>query len=304
MFRHLTALCLALLLIPDPSLAQTRDRIGYGRLFTNDYFADQKDRWRSGSFASSRIWGYGWDGTLPAQPGSVLELRLGAEIIAPSNLVRPARGDRPYAGVLSAGLHTHFRRAAVDISLGADLVAVGPQTGLDAFQSELHGILGLDRPSDRTRAAQIPDAFHPTLVVEAGHNLALSAATRLRPFVEARAGVETYARAGFDLTIGTLTQDDLLVRDPVSGNRYRTIPGRRSGYAVVLGADVAAVDQSAYFPASSGVALRDQRNRYRAGLHWQMGRAHGFYGLTYLDKEFEGQTEGQLTGSLRVSLQF
>lgn len=304
MLRHLIALCLALLLIPDTGATQSRERFGYGRLFTNDFLGDQKDRWRSGSYASSRLWGYGWDGTLPARPGDVLELRLGAELITPRHLNRPSRDDRAYAGVLSAGVHTHFSRARTEFATGVDVVVVGPQTRLDELQSAFHDWTDMPSLSQRTRDRQVPDAIHPTLVVEAGRNVILSGRARLRPFVEARAGIETYLRAGMDMVIGDMLDDELLVRAPVTGHRYRTTPGARSGLAFVLGADVAAVADSAYFPDTSRAKLRDQRSRYRAGMHWQMGRAHGFYGLTYLGEEFDTQTEGQLTGSVRIGLRF
>ena len=34
---------------------QKKHFIGYGRLITNDVFGDGKDRWRTGSFSSSRV---------------------------------------------------------------------------------------------------------------------------------------------------------------------------------------------------------------------------------------------------------
>lgn len=304
MLRHLTALCLALLLVPQDSIAQSHDRIGYGRLFTNDFFVDGQDRWRTGSFASSRIWAQGWDGKLPQRPGEVIELRLWAEIMAPSTLKKHDPGDRPYAGTISAAMYTHFNRAGTDVALGAGISAVGPQTRLDDLQDAFHDLLGLKPVTDAVRADQVGNGFYPLLVAEAGRDVPLIGNATLRPFLEARAGAETLIRVGADLTLGNLLQGDLLVREPVGGQRYRTIPGTQSGYAVVLGADVADVVDSVYFPASAGVTMRDTRIRYRGGLHWQSGRYNAFYGLTYLDKEFEEQPEGQLVGSLRLDVYF
>ncbi|MBQ2259777.1 MAG: DUF2219 family protein [Loktanella sp.] len=304
MIRHLFAICLALLLLPQDSAAQNRERIGYGRLITNDYIGDGNDRWRSGSFSSSRIWGQGWDGMLPQQPGEIIELRFGVEIIGPKNLAAPARGDRPFAGVLTAGLHTHFMRGGTDFALGTDLVLVGPQTRLDQLQGAFHDLVGINKASPRTRANQVPDATLLTLVAEAGRDFALPGGTTMRPFIEARAGLETLARVGFDLTFGDLTNGELLIRDTVSGQRYRTMPRNQAGFAVVLGADFASVISSELFPASSGIVARDLRNRYRGGIHWQGGPAALFYGLTYLDREFEGQSEGQVVGSIRVDVRF
>ena len=304
MIRFLIAICLMLFSLPDDSAAQTRERIGYGRLFTNDYFADAKDRWRSGSFASSRIWGFGWDGDLPQKPGDIIELRLAAEIITPENLRRPARGDRPFAGVLSAGLHTHFMQGGTDVALGADLVVIGPQTRLDQLQNAFHDQFGLRSTSPQTRADQIDDAVYLSGVAEAGHTLVAARATHIRPFAEARGGVENLLRVGVDVTFGDLVQGELLVRDAVTGQRYRTRPGNQTGFTFLLGADVAGVASSVYLPADKGVVARDTRNRYRGGVHWQGGPVNAFYGLTYMDKEFEGQGEGQFVGSVRIGFRF
>lgn len=304
MIRHIAAACLALFLFPQDGLAQERDRIGYGRLVTNDYLADGKDRWRSGSIASSRVWGRGWAGALPTQPGEVLELRLGAEIIAPENLKRRAAGDRPYAGLLSAGLHTHFMRGGAEIALGADLVFIGPQTRLDDLQNAFHDLVNVHQASAQTRLEQIGNAVHPTLVAEAGRDIFVQGNMSLRPFVEARAGIETLVRAGVDVTIGQPGPVELLVRDPVSGHRYRTMPAQGSGPRFVLGADLAAVQDSALLPSSYGLQARDTRGRLRGGVHFQGGPAMIFYGLTYLGKEFTGQREAQVIGSVRIDINF
>lgn len=304
MIRKIAAACLALLLMVQDADAQPRERIGYGRLITNDYLGDGEDRWRSGSFASSRIWGRGWGGALPHQPGEVLELRLGAEIVTPENLRGRASGDRPYAGLLSAGLHTHFTRGGADIALGADLVFVGPQTRLDQLQGAFHDLVNVHRASAMTRAEQVANAVYPTLVAEAARDVFLGSNVTLRPFLEARAGIETLVRAGMDVTIGQMGQGELLVRDGVSGHRYRTMPLDNGRASFVLGADLASVHDSGLLPSSSGVQARDTRGRLRAGVHFQGGPATVFYGVTYLGKEFTGQDEAQIIGSLRIDINF
>lgn len=304
MLRYMLAACLVMTLTAQESVAQTRERIGYGRLITNDYLADGSDRWRSGSIASSRIWGRGWSGFLPQQPGEILELRFGAEIIAPENLVTPAPGDRPYAGAVSAGLHTHFDRFGTEFAVGVDVVFVGPQTRLDELQGVFHDLVGVNKASAQTRADQVGNAIYPTFVGEAGREVTFGSATRVRPFLEARAGVETLVRAGVDVTFGDLGQGELMVRDTVTGHRYRTMPDNFSGFAFVMGADIAYVASSAFLPASSDVEVRGSRTRVRGGVHWQGGPAALFYGLTWLGKEFEGQDEGQFVGSIRIDLNF
>lgn len=106
------------------------------------------------------------------------------------------------------------------------------------------------------------------------------------------------------MTIGEAGRGELMVRDGVTGQRYRTIAADFSGFAFLIGGDIASVSGSEYLPASSGVDPRDMRTRLRAGLHWQGGQMGAFYGLTWLGKEFEGQDEGQFLGSIRLDLNF
>lgn len=279
-----------------------RSRIGYGRLIVNDLLGDGKDRWRTGSYASSRIYGYGWEGSAPADFGQLLEVRLLGQVIAPESLASPAAGDRAFAGALSVGLHTHVERSGWQYSIGGDLVVIGPQTGLDGFQNWLHGWTNGDRHSDQVVASQIGNKIRPTLVAEVGRDVALSETARLRPFAELRAGDETLMRLGFDMHFGATGLQDLLVRDPVSGQRYRTMYEGK-GTSFVIGGDVAYVANSVYLP-SDGAELKDTRSRLRAGVHWQGDNVAAFYGLTYLGEEFEGQDEGQVIGAVRLRITF
>lgn len=301
----LGALGLALLTCaPLATEAQERVQLGYGRLVNNDFLGDLQDRGQTGSYVSSRIYGRAWAGALPARAGEFLEFRLQADIKSPDNLVTPAAGDRPYAGSVSLGLHTHYQQSGYEIALGGEIVATGPQTRLDQFQTALHDGLGVAPPSAATRVGQIGDNFFPGVIVEMGRPYRLGANRQFRPFVEARAGVETLVRAGFDLEFGALTQSEVMVRDGITGQRYRTILPDGEGLSFVVGADMALVSESAYLPAARGFTLTDTRDRARAGLHWQRKRSHGFFGLTYLGKEYTTQTDAQVVGSIRLALKF
>ncbi len=276
-------------------------QLGFGMLVVNDSFGDRRDRWQTASVATSRVYGRDWQGALPDRPGAVVEVRFGAQIIAPANLTSPGI-DRLYATALSLGAHTHYRSGGWDVTLGGDLVLTGPQTGLDEVQDNLHQAFGLVGPSAATRANQVGNAVHPTLVVEMGREISFGTA-RLRSFVEGRAGAETLLRGGVDLMFGQGV-GDLMARDPVTGHRYRAISGGGTGMGFVLGADIAHVADSAFFPARSPVALDDARGRVRAGVSWQGDRAGGFYGLTWLTPEAQRQSEGQLVGAIRVNFRF
>src|SRR5688572_4566335 len=86
-----------------PAIAQERETLGFGRLFTNDFFGDGLDRWRSGSYSFSIIRGLGWNGVLPERFGELIEYRLRSEIIAPGRLNGAGSDDRPYVGAATLG---------------------------------------------------------------------------------------------------------------------------------------------------------------------------------------------------------
>lgn len=305
MFRPFALLVAACLSVSQPSgaMAETeRVTLGWGRLFTNDALGDGRDRWRTGSYTLSRIRGPQWDGVLPARPGEVLEFRLRAETIAPADLVTPDPFDRRYAGLLGVGLHTHFAMQGIETSVGLDVVVTGQQTGLGRFQKRVHDLLDLPRPE--VLGEQIPDDAHPLLTLELGRTIPLGV-SRVRPFVEAQAGVEDLVRAGVDLSFGQFDTGALMVREAVTGQRYRAVAlDRVEGYSVTVGADAARVRGSVFLPEGGAAELSETRHRVRAGLHWQGARSEVFYGLTWMGPEFEQQPEGQLLGSVNLRLRF
>ncbi|MDQ2067410.1 DUF2219 family protein [Xinfangfangia sp. CPCC 101601] len=284
-----------------PAQAQERVSLGWGRLFSNDALGDGADRWRSASYTVSHLRGPLWSGSRP-DFGEILEYRLRSEFISPENLTLGAAGDRRYAGVLTLGLHTHFEMAGLETSLGVDVAITGPQSGMSRLHDGLHDLLDMPRPM--VAADQIPDDAHPTLVAEIGRDIAFGAAT-LRPFAEAQAGLESFVRIGFDLAIGSYGRGALMLREQSTGQRYRAIKGNPDpGLTLTLGGDVAHVFDSALLPKGGAAVLRDRRERLRAGLAWQGEHRAIFLGLTWLGKEFVGQRESQVVGSLSLNLTF
>lgn len=286
-----------------PAVADERVTLGWGRLFTNDALGDGRDRWRTGAYTASRVRGYSWSGDKTARMGDILEFRARGETIAPVNLASPAADDRRYAAMLSFGMHTHFDWKGNEVNLGGDLVFVGPQTGISRFQSFIHNLLNLPKPQVATN--ELGNAVYPTLVAELGRTIALGDNARIRPFVEAQAGLETFVRVGGDLVIGKLGQDDLMLRDPGTGQRYRAVEGTRDqSLSVVIGGDYAQIFDSNLMPGGETATLSEGRSRLRAGVHWQGKKASAFYGLSYLGPEFDEQSEGQVVGALNLNLQF
>ena len=297
----------SIMMFTTPALSEglfdSRETLGFGRLFTNDFFGDGEDRWRTGSYAVSWMRGPEWGGQLPAGFGELIEYRFRTEIIAPDKLNRTVPDDRRYAGVASVGIHTHFARGAAEFSLGADAVFIGEQTGLGEFQKNFHE--RVDAPDVEILDDQLGNDVYLTGLAEMGQTIRVQENLTVRPFVEAQAGVETLVRVGGDLRWGLVGQNDLWARDVTTGQRYRaTEVDDAFGIALTLGGDLAYVADSAYLPDDGSVELKDSRHRLRAGMSIQGLGPSVFYGLTYLGEEFEEQDEGQLTGSLHVNFKF
>ncbi|MEM9583463.1 MAG: lipid A-modifier LpxR family protein [Pseudomonadota bacterium] len=300
----LVMICVACLLmvIANPSFSEQRQSLGWGYLATNDLIGDTKDRWRTGALAISYVRGPVWTGRLPARFGELIEFRFRGEVIAPERLSAPAANDRRYAGILSFGAHSHWQSAGMEYTLGLDLVVVGPQTGLEGFQAQLHDIFGGPRPN--VSNVELADAVYPTITFEAARRFAMSEGTSIRPFVEAQAGAETMLRVGADMTIGGFATGALMVREPSSGHRYQAVQRNRAkGISLLLGADLAYVADSRLL-ATPRVVKEEMRARLRLGYHRQWKRGSLYYGVTYLSEEFKSQREGQLLGTVSLRLRF
>lgn len=284
-----------------------RRHLGTVRLFSNDWYGDitgdRFDRWRTGAAQIGVLHGEDWDGALPGRPFELLEYRLRAEVIAPDNLASPAPGDRLYAGSRWLGAQTYFGWQGFEVAAGADLVVTGPQTRLMEVHSAIHE--GFGNAPVELGAYEIDNGFYLNANAEIGRDIALGFGS-LRPFVEVQAGVETLARVGVDVTLGTLGQGGLRVRDLVTGHRVAGINSDEvtGGWSVVLGADAAWVGGSVFLPEDDGPDPTDSRYRLRAGANYGVGDSNLFYGVSYLSEEFEGQPEGQVVGLLSVDIRF
>ncbi len=289
----------------SPVVADDWVTLGHGRLFTNDKFGDDDDRWRTGSLQFSVL--RGREGTIarPANFGEMVEYRFGNALITSSNLTNPGPEDRRYAGLFSLGMHSHFTDGALEFSLGGDLYITGPQTGLGQFHVGVHEALGMVPPSAIALANQIGDGFYPTALVEIARPYQFSGKLALRPYLETQAGIESYARIGVDMLIGSKWQQGVFLRDITTGILYQATSGTPApGFSMLIGGDMAHVFGSALLPAADGYQLTGSRNRLRVGVNYQGEKASLFYGLTWLGREFEAQPEGQVVGSLRIGISF
>ena len=287
-------------------VAQAQDgraTLGVTRLFTNDTIGDGDDSWRSGAFGVSVIRGPAWDGTLPSQPFQIMEYRFRGEAITPENKINPAPGDRLYAGTWWLGAHTHFDWQGLDVTAGADIAVTGEQSGIRSLQSSVHDLLSM--PRLELEDYQVEDGVYLHGTVELARSLRWNTA-EIRPFVEVQAGVETLARAGIDVTFGTLGQGGLRVRDPITGQRIAAVPSAEGlgGWSFLMGADTAYVESSVFLPSERGFQVEDSRHRVRAGVNYGFGYSNLFYGVTWLSEEFVGQREPQAVGSLSIDIRF
>lgn len=295
----------------DPALAygiRGTETLGVVSIFGNDWFGipygDRYDRWRSGHIRVSVLRGDRWDGDLPNDAFDLMEYRFRGEIIAPDNLAVPAAGDRLYAPSWWLGATTHFGWSGYEVAAGADVVMVGPQTGIEPIHSSIHQLFG-NNPINLPAANQVSSGIYLDAHGEIARGVALSFG-EARPFVEMRAGVETLARVGVDFTFGTLGQDGLRLRDQVSGQRVAALngPNTMGGWSFLVGADMAYVLNSVYLPDDRGPDLEEHRHRLRAGANFGVGDSNFFYGVTYLSEEFVGQPEGQVVGTISVDIRF
>ncbi len=292
----------ASLMVAPVAEAQDRSNLGQARLFTNDFLGDGRDRWRSGSYGVSTVRGPSWNGVLPMQIGEIMEYRFRGEVITPASVNNPDPADRLYAGVLSVGAHSHFGWRGLEVSAGADLVAIGEQTGISGLQEAVHDVFSLQ--SLNVDNFQVENGFFLHGTLEVAQEFYVNGA-RVRPFVELQAGVETMARAGVDFTFGGYGEGGLRLRDHTTGHRISAIDSEEdSGYSLLLGGDIAYVDSSQYLPSDQGYEVEETRYRLRGGVNYAFGHSNIFYGLTYLSEEFVGQTEGQTIGSLTVNIEF
>lgn len=300
MLRIAAALVFAfvsLFVTPVISTAQERVSLGQAHLFTNDRLGDRQDRWRSGSYHMSHM--YGPAGGIPQMPGQLLEYRFRGEVISPSQSVGGV-DDRRQVGMLSFGLHSKWRRAGWDFSAGLDAIAVGPATRVTRFQSRAHKFLSI--PQVKTAQPELPNKFYLNMVGEASRNVQLSEKLVLRPFAEIIAGPETLGRVGADVFYGTFAFDAAVARDVVTGH---VLPSQRYDHAhltFTMGADYAAVMRNVWVQPGT---MRQDRIRARAGVYVQPSEHLSvFYGATYLSPEFKGQQEHQIVGSMTVNITF
>lgn len=302
--RYIYAAFLSLAFSVHTAHAEQRFVLGSVITHTNDYLVDGQDRWRTASLSVSELWGASFSGQAPRSFGALLEFRTRFEIIAPADLSVPDTGtDRPYVGAISFGIFSHQQRGSIEVISGAELVFIGPSTGVGQLQAWLHK--GSAPINPQILQVQLPDALYPTVKVEVGRRFEIAPKLTLRPFSEAQIGVETYARAGFDMVFSANPAQDLRLREGVTGQRLPAlhVSGHQS-WGLGLGGDITYIVDSKYFRPVGAITFKQTRTRLRAGAFYQGDQLAAFYGVAWLSPEFTTQSEGQFVAALSVSLRF
>ena len=137
-FLKLLLVGLCFFALPQGIQAKEKAKLlGYGLLFTNDFFGDGSDRWRTGSLVSSRVFGSPkMSLTLPRRE-ALNELRLFSQIIAPSDFVKNTQVSNQFIlGTLaevarpSALPPSTNIRPFVEVQTGVeDLIRIGVDAG-------------------------------------------------------------------------------------------------------------------------------------------------------------------------------
>jgi len=270
------------------------ERMQLSRLFTNDYLGDGHDRWRTASYSLSAL--------RPSSDGSVSELRLRWEIVSGADTdLRPGEmPDRNMAGMIGIGLFRSDRLGAADYRIGADVTAMGPQTGVVNFQQAVHRVLGMRPPSDHMESLQLEDEIFLGASGEVGRDFSY-AASSARAWISASSGTETFIRAGIDYSWGAASAG-FGVRDEVTGWRLPVTKGfSGTGTTLYAGADIAKIYDTRLLRSDE---FEDIRIRARIGAKMETQSMGLFYGVTWLSEEFRLQQEPQFLGSLAVSARF
>ncbi len=301
--RLAPVLALCGLLFASAAHAGPRVLLGETVTHTNDIIGDGKDRWRTATVDISYLYGPRAMEDLPARFGQFIEVRARLEMINPEFVALPfPANDRPYVGVLSLGVASHVQRGNSLQSLGFDLVMIGPSTGVSDIQNWVHTFQNPINP--QIVANQLPDALYPTLSYEYAKEFTAGIAA-LRPFADVQIGVESFVRAGFDLTLARAPALGFRLRNSLTGQRIPALnPSGTGQLSLGLGADIAYVRSSAYLPASSGATLSPVRTRLRAGVFYQGRRFDLFYGASWHSPEFTAQREGQVIGTFSLGVRF
>jgi hypothetical protein len=269
--------------------------------FTNDFFGDGHDRWRSGSYQKSfyfqRLQRGGFEG---------VELRARSEIVTPWTPSRQPGGDAAYFTSLGLGGFGHGHFMGVETRIGGEVLVIGDASGMEFIQRSIHEVFGLDASFDPTREGieRVENDVTLRFETEFGKSFQLSGSSMIRPYAELTLGGEQKGTVGMDVVIGSLASAETWTRDVVTGRLLTPQASHIRGVSLIAGWDIQAVSSSVQIPDGSKVALEPTQRRARLGIQSSTGLGSVFVGQAWLSPSFVGQAEPQRVGMLSLSLGF
>ncbi len=342
-FSYPSALLVALALSAAPAaVAQETSRPWAGvftAYFENDLFAGTDQRYTNGTrltWTSARLENYGDDPTFGALTGNFdnisllggsgysrnVVFSLGQSIFTPSDTESTALvvDDRPYAGWLYAGLGLIWKNETVRNSLVLNLGVVGPWSYAEETQRLVHEARGL----------AVPNGWDNQLQNELGAALAWETMWRIRdkveggwewdilPYAGATAGnVAINARVGTEMRFGWNLPDDFgtaaisdTAATPTPVENAAAKQWRQNlGAHIFARAEGRAVARDIFldgntFEDSHSVTKEPLVADLAAGLSVNWRNTKLSYAFLYRTKEFKGQEDGQVFGSLTLTVNF
>lgn len=307
--------------------------------FENDLFAGTDQNYTNGArltWTSASLDKYGDDPTFGSLTGNFdgisllgggsytrnVAFTIGQSIFTPSDTLSTelVPDDRPYAGWLYAGLGLIWKNEQVRNSLVLNLGVVGPWSYAEQAQRLIH----------EARDIPVPNGWDHQLHNEVGAALAWETMWRIRdrseggwdwdvlPYAGATAGnVAINARLGTEVRLGWNLPDDFgtasisdsaATPTPVENEQAKQW-SQNLGAHVFARAEGRAVAHDIFldgntFGDSHSVTKEPLVADLAAGLSCNWRNTKLSYAFLYRTREFKGQDDGQIFGSLTMTINF
>ena len=253
-----------------------------------------------------------------------LVFAFGQNMYTPDNTeaFAPVSGDRPYAGWLYLGVGVVWKDAEVRNSLVLNMGVVGSWSLAQEAQRFVHDFRGLDHPNGWDN--QLHNEFGFLGVYEREwrwpkHERRVGLDWEFIPHAGVALGnVQTYVNFGGELRAGVNLPDDFgtaaigpgaTTSTPVDGSQRATRSRFDVGLYVFARADGRAVAHNIFldgntFGSSASVDRKWFVGDLSAGAAVNYKNTKVSYALVYRTKEFYGQKEGQLFGTVSMNIDF
>ena len=297
-----TSSALFLFVIATQALADQRTPYrGEAGSFTNDYFGDGHDRWRSGSYQRSY---YSERYRIKRTDGS--ELRVRGEMVTPWTPSRQPGGDIAYSTLLGFGAFAHTNFLGLETRGGGEVLLIGDISGMEFIQRSFHEAFQMDTSFDPSRddIERVEDRVALRFELETARTIRLGSRAAVRPYMELTFGADQAVTVGTDMILGNIALAEVWTRDVVTGRLLTPQVDQIPGMSLVAGWDARLNDSYVHLPDDQSVDLEEITYRSRVGLQTNIAFANVFVGQAWLSPIFVGQAEHQRVGMLSISFDF